>query len=203
MHANFLDRYSRLDSVIHRLRPGEKLVMALAIVVLATALPFSWWMVLIAIAVLLLAVSVLSRIPWRFLVRRMLWLEPFVMGVAVLALFEAGGWRAFVLLSAKCSLCLWTMILLANTTPFSDLLLILRRARVPGLMLTTLALMYRYLFVLIDETQRMRRARASRTFSRRRWWTWRTSATVIGQLFIRSSERAERIYAAMCARGWK
>ena len=29
------------------------------------------------------------------------------------------------------------------------------------------------------------------------------SATVIGHLFIRSSERAERIYAAMCARGWQ
>jgi energy-coupling factor transporter transmembrane protein EcfT len=28
-------------------------------------------------------------------------------------------------------------------------------------------------------------------------------ATVISQLFIRSSERAERIYAAMCARGWR
>ena len=26
---------------------------------------------------------------------------------------------------------------------------------------------------------------------------------VLGQLFIRSSERAERIYGAMCARGWR
>ena len=28
-------------------------------------------------------------------------------------------------------------------------------------------------------------------------------ATVLGQLFVRASERAERIYDAMCARGWK
>jgi len=26
---------------------------------------------------------------------------------------------------------------------------------------------------------------------------------VVGQLFIRASERAEHIYDAMCARGWK
>jgi len=63
--------------------------------------------------------------------------------------------------------------------------------------------MYRYLFVLVDEAQRMKRARASRTFTVRRGRSWRTLATVVSQLFIRASERAERIYGAMCARGWK
>jgi cobalt/nickel transport system permease protein len=75
--------------------------------------------------------------------------------------------------------------------------------RVPGLLITTIALMHRYLFVLADEAERMRRARASRTFARRRRFHWHTLASVAGQLFIRASERAERIYDAMCARGWK
>ena len=48
----------------------------------------------------------------------------------------------------------------------------------------------------------MRRAGASRTFTPRRAWAWHAGASVV-QLFIRSSERAERIYAAMCARGWR
>ena len=95
------------------------------------------------------------------------------------------------------------MILLSNTTPFSELLGALRRIRFPALMITTLALMYRYPSVLVDETERMQRARASRTFTGRRSHVWRSLGTVIGQLFIRSTERAERIYAAMCARGWK
>jgi energy-coupling factor transporter transmembrane protein EcfT len=43
----------------------------------------------------------------------------------------------------------------------------------------------------------------SRTFTRRRRVRWQTLATVVGQLFVRASERAERIYDAMCARGWK
>jgi cobalt/nickel transport system permease protein len=74
---------------------------------------------------------------------------------------------------------------------------------VPGLLVTTLALMHRYLFVLANEMERMRRARLSRTFTRRRRVRWQTLATVVGQLFVRASERAERIYDAMCARGWK
>jgi cobalt/nickel transport system permease protein len=65
------------------------------------------------------------------------------------------------------------------------------------------ALMYRYIFVLIDETQRMRRARLSRTFEKRRAPSWRSASAVIGQLFVRSTERAERIFAAMSARGWR
>jgi energy-coupling factor transporter transmembrane protein EcfT len=57
--------------------------------------------------------------------------------------------------------------------------------------------------VLVEEAERMRRARASRTFTRQRRARWQTLSTVVGQLFVRASERAEHIYDAMCARGWK
>jgi cobalt/nickel transport system permease protein len=95
------------------------------------------------------------------------------------------------------------MVLLSNTTPFAELLRVLRAAGMPALLVTTLSLAYRYLFVLVDESQRMKRARMSRTFTRRPGWTWRASATVVSQLFVRASERAERIYGAMRARGWR
>jgi cobalt/nickel transport system permease protein len=111
-----------------------------------------------------------------------------------------GGW---VVVAAKSTICLLTIILVSNTTPFSQILRVLKAVRVPGLLITTLALMHRYLFVLVEEAERMRRARASRTFTRSRWLTWKSLATVVGQLFVRSTERAERIFDAMCARGWK
>jgi cobalt/nickel transport system permease protein len=63
--------------------------------------------------------------------------------------------------------------------------------------------MYRYLPVLAEESRRMQRARASRTFSRQRRVAWRSLTTILGRLFVRSADRAERIYLAMCARGWK
>ena len=129
-------------------------------------------------------------------------LEPLALGVGGLAMFQPhGGWN-FVTMLAKTTLCLLTMILLSSTTPFSALLDVMKRARVPDILVSILALMYRYLFVLVDEAQRMRRARASRTFRPGHWWRWHALATVIGQLFVRSTERAERIYAAMIARGW-
>ena len=84
----------------------------------------------------------------------------------------------------------------------------LRAVRTPALLLTTIALMYRYLFVLTDEAPadepgpRLPHLHADAA-GWGRFLHWRTLGDVIGRLFVRSSDRAERIYDAMCARGWK
>jgi cobalt/nickel transport system permease protein len=202
MRADLIDRYSYGDSPIHRLPAAAKLAAALAMVIVTVILPPAHWLAYAGLGLLLVALAAVSRIPARFIARRLLTLEPLALGIAGLAIFQPHGGTIFATMVAKTTLCLFTMILLSNTTPFSDLLEVLKRARVPAILVSILALMYRYLFVLADEAQRMRRARASRTFRSGRWWTWRALATVIGQLFVRSTERAERIYAAMTARGW-
>jgi len=203
MRHDFLDRYSRQDSALHRVSAEAKLACALGVVALTVAVPLGALPYFVALACALVAVALVARIPLWYLGMRLLWMEPFVLGVAVLTLFQPQGWKVFVGIVVKSTLSLVTMVLLANTTPFAEVLRVLRRVRVPSLLVTTLALMYRYLFVLVDEGERMRRARAARTFDRRRWHGWKTLATVAGQLFVRSTERAERIYAAMLARGWR
>jgi cobalt/nickel transport system permease protein len=203
MRHDFLDRYSRWSSPIHRLPAILKLSTALGMVVATVLMPSTRGFFFGGLALCLLVIAGLSRIPPRFLVRRLVMLEPLVLGVSVTALLQPQGISVFLGLVIKSTLCLWTMILLAATTPFNELIRILTRARVPSLLVTTLALMHRYLFVLVDEAERMQRARASRTFRRQRFQAWRSLAAMLGQLFVRTTERAERIYAAMCARGWK
>ncbi|MEI8064522.1 MAG: cobalt ECF transporter T component CbiQ [Verrucomicrobiota bacterium] len=203
MKHDFLDRYSRLDSGIHRQPTGLKLAMALTVVLAVVSAPRTAWSFFGVTSLILLMLAGISRLPVTFLLRRLLLLEPVVLGIAILSLLQPGGRAVFAGILMKGTLCLFTMILLANTTPFAALLAVLRRLCCPAILVTTLALMYRYLFVLMDETERMNRARRSRTFTRQRWWEWKILADVIGQLFVRSTERAERIYAAMCARGWK
>ena len=203
MRHDFLDSHSRLDSPVHRLSAEAKLVAALALILATVLTPFVAPLVFATLAVFLIAVALASRISPAFLIKRLLLLEPLVLGMALLAWLQPEGGLVFARIIVKSTLCLFTMILLSNTTPFSELLGVLRRIHFPALMITTLALMYRYLFVLVDETARMQHARASRTFTKQRAHVWKSLATIIGQLFVRSTERAERIYAAMCARGWK
>ena len=203
MRHDFLDRYSRFDGPIHRLSSAIKLAAALLLVLLLVLIPVSAHWFFAAVAVILIGVAVAARIPFGYLGKRLLLVEPFVLGMAALTLLQPGGLAVFLGIVIKSTFCLLTMVLLANTTPFAELLKLLRQARVPAVLVTTLALMYRYLFVLMDEMERMQRARHSRTFTRQHWRVWKSLASVIGQLFVRSTERAERIYAAMCARGWK
>jgi cobalt/nickel transport system permease protein len=201
-HHGFLADYSSLDSPVHRLPALAKVLAAVGIVVAVAAFSLSPLFYL-AISVALVAIAAVSLIPPFFLLKRIAMIEPVVMGVAVLALFQPGGGRIFAAMAIRSSLCVSTMVLLANTTPFPELLGVLRRLRMPTLLVTTIALMYRYLFVLGDEAMRMRRARASRSYTSGRMHALKSIASVIGRLFVRAHDRSERIYAAMCARGWK
>jgi len=180
-----------------------KVVTAFCIIAFTAALPRhvdSLYSIPFA-AVLLL--WLLCRMPLKFAVRRLLVAEVFIVGLALLWLINPAAGPIFLSAIVKSNLCVLTLLLLTWTTPFHELLQQLRRWSFPVIMLTTLALMYRYLPVLGEETRRMSRARASRTFSHRRWASWSSLAEVLGQLFIRTAGRAERIYLAMCARGWK
>jgi len=203
LRDRLLSPYQHGVSRVHGWSPGRKLAAALVGVVLVVLLPRGAWAAYAATAAGLLAVALAARLDLRQVALRVLLVEPFVVGIALLALLRSDGLSVFLSVVVKSTLCLVTMVLLTATTRFSDLLGVLWRVRVPALLVTTLALMYRYLFVLLEESGRMQRARRSRTFVRSRAGAWRGGAEVAGLLFVRASERAERVYLAMCARGWK
>jgi cobalt/nickel transport system permease protein len=197
------DPYVNRQSVIHRLQAGIKLFAALGMVITTVALPRSAWPAYGIIGIVLVVIIALSRLPLVHVLKRLALLEPFVLAVALLSLWQRDGVLVFAGLVTKGTISLFIMITLVATTRFSDILRVFWSMRVPNVLVTTISLMYRYLFLILDEMTRMTRARASRTFLPGRWLTWHSLANVLGGLFVRTSARAERIYAAMCARGWK
>lgn len=197
------DNESRGRAPLSRVPARLKLLATFALITATALLPRRPDWLYAAPAAALLVLWPLSRMPLRLLLRKLLVVEFFILGIGLLSLLTPAARPIFFSALLKSNLCVVAMLLLTRTTPFHEILQELRRWRLPGVMLTTLALMYRYLPVLAEETRRMQRARASRTFSRRRGLAWHNLAAIIGQLFIRSAGRAERIYLAMCARGWK
>ncbi|MEW6505361.1 MAG: cobalt ECF transporter T component CbiQ [Chloroflexota bacterium] len=126
-----------------------------------------------------------------------------------LALTDAGLMRfSAVLLKAWISL--QAAVLLTLTTSIPAILLALRALKVPRLLLMVIALMSRYLYVFGETARQMlqaREARSSQPDPHRRaggslWWRARVTGGMAGSLLIRSFERAERVYAAMLARGY-
>jgi cobalt/nickel transport system permease protein len=201
MHVQEIKSRRRVS--LHRASPRIKLAIAVAIMVGTVLLPRRPDLLYCIPAAVLLVLWPFSRMPASYAFRRLLMVQIFIVGIALLTLLRPSEAPIFFSAFLKSNLCVFAMLLLTWTTPFYDILQELRRLRLPAVMLTTLALMYRYLPVLAEESRRMQRARASRTYSRKQRLAWRSITTIVGQLFIRSADRAERIYLAMCARGWK
>lgn len=208
MRLKFLERYSEGDGPLHRLDARVKLVATLAYVVTVVVLPVGWWHGLAALGLVLAFVVGLSGVPPRELLGR--WLA-FLVLVGSLALMAAlshprraalGLAPVALALVAKNGLAFLATLVLVNVTPFRTLLVAMRRLGLPRVLVATLQFMYRYLFVLADELDRMAQARRSRTFRRSGRLDWGLLTGLIGILFLRAFERGERVHAAMLARGW-
>ena len=197
-----LRSYEHLDSPVHRAPASIKLVGALLLVLAIALVPVARAGWVLGVLAALAGLALAARVPLSAFIARVAIAEPFVLGVAVLSLFQGRGVAVFLAVVLKSTTCVAAVQLLAHTTPFQDVLAVLGRARFPSVLVHTLGLLHRYLFVLVEETQRMRRARAARTWQPARWGAWKALSTVIALSFVRSAARAERIYVAMRARGW-
>jgi cobalt/nickel transport system permease protein len=201
MHLQEIDPHHR--TAIGRISPRLRLAVVFVIITGTALLPRRLDWLYFVPAAILFVLWPLCRMPVGYTLRRLLVVQCFILGLAVLSLLNPASASLVLAAIIKSNLCVLFMLLLTWTTSFPEILQELRRLHLPAVMLSTLALMYRYLPVLAQESRRMQRARASRTFVRKRRLAWENLSTIIAQLFIRSAERAERIYLAMCARGWK
>ncbi|MBL0059577.1 MAG: hypothetical protein IPP35_10845 [Elusimicrobia bacterium] len=191
------------ETFLHRSPAAVPLSGTVVFVILTALLPNQAWPFFLGAGGFLVAVAALARLPFVPLLKRVLWLEPFALSIAFLLLFQPGGLGLFFGRMAKSTLCLGAVVLFSQITSFTEVLKVFRRFRAMGLLVTTIALAHRYTFVLTEEMTRLRRARRCRTFARSRRSAWAGLSGVAAHLFIRSSERAERVYGAMRARGWK
>jgi cobalt/nickel transport system permease protein len=198
-----------LTGLLHRLDARLKLIGALAFVALAVAAPIGSWNCLGALGFALALLVGFSGIPPRDLARRYL---TFLVLIGFLGLLialnhparaEHGLAVVVVSILIKNSLAILSMLVLAGVTSFHAILTALRKLGLPRVLVGTLGFMERYRYVLSEELTRMATARRARTFNRRGALSLSLAGGLIGLLFLRAFERAERVHGAMVARGWK
>jgi energy-coupling factor transporter transmembrane protein EcfT len=91
MHSHPLDNHSADDSPIHRLPAALKMAGAMALVIAVVSVPLTRVPFFVATAFVLLLVAAASLVPGAFLLKRLLMMEPLVLGLAVLTLLRPGG----------------------------------------------------------------------------------------------------------------
>ena len=227
MHFDAFDRYHEKESFIHHIDPRVKVVVTVAFIVSNALLPDGAWMAFVFAWLFLLAANVLSRLGIAYTFKRSLVALPFAL-IAITVLFSIPGkpvanfsiamWDfvitdagllRFVSILIRSWLSVQIALLLVAVTRFPDLIHALEHLRVPAILTTIIAFLYRYLFVLTDEVLRLLRARESRSAAsagkrsgRGVVWRAKVAGNMAGQLFLRSYERSDRIYNAILSRGY-
>jgi energy-coupling factor transporter ATP-binding protein EcfA2/energy-coupling factor transporter transmembrane protein EcfT len=164
----------------------------------------SWW-VLLAVAAGLALWWIWAKVTVRPFLLRLAATLPVLLTASSFILLSRGlqqGWLPALELLVRVTLAIAVVYTFVATTGAAAILDGLRRLGVPPLFVAVLAFLCRYGAVFIDELQRMRRAREARTFHPNLLSEFRSLGWFAAMLFIRAYERSERVYGAMCARGW-
>ena len=224
--AGFLDRYLEGGSWFHRADARIKLVMVLGFIFATTSIPPGKWTGFALMMALVWLAAGVSRVGLLRVFLRSLVAIPFILialptvftkpGAPLfeldLALFALTGTQEgldfFISVLLKSWASVTAAVVLTATTPPLRLLEALRSIRIPAVLVAIVMLMYRYLFVLVEEAQSMMRARAARSAAigprsgGSIVWRAKSAGGMAGSLFIRTLDRSERIYMAMVARGF-
>lgn len=129
------------------------------------------------------------------------WIGGVMIGPWLVGISQVGAIQAAEIAMRSLS-CLSCLLFILFTTPFAELLGVLRQCRVPPLLLDLLLLMYRFVFLFLDVVDQLQRAQQARGGYRTRQ-RWMHSVTLLtGQLVVRSLQRYQQFSLGLAARGF-
>lgn len=211
-----IDNFATGDSLLHRLDPRVKIVVAILFsVVVAVADRYGCLATAVCLALTLLF---LARLSLREVFLRLLVVNAFIVFLWLFLPFTYGGEKLFsigpldatregiiyaLLITVKSNTIVLALIALLATSPVVTLGHALSHLYVPDKLIHLLFFTVRYLQVLHLEYDRLRDAMRIRAFKPgTNVHTYRSFAYLIGMLLIKSFDRAERIRKAMLCRGF-
>jgi cobalt/nickel transport system permease protein len=219
MHHTLIDSLACGDSFAHRLDSRVKLIAVIVFSLAVLSVRPTAVSILFCYAIGPFAMLVISNVPLKLVAKQILIVSPFIAVLAISSIFydrtaittgfgpyewttTSGVLRCFSIVG-KFIITMSTLILLAATTRFHDLLSAMDKLGVPKLLVMQLSFLWRYIFMLIDRATHMLRARAGRNLRYLGIKTeLKTAAAMTGSLLTSSVSTAQRVNMAMLARGF-
>ncbi len=211
---NYIDTLSVKDSPMHRLDPRAKLVTFTVFTVCIVSFDKYEVSGLLPYFLFPAIIIPLAGIPARYLVRKLLFLLPFAVFIAIfnplydtLNLFSigplasTGGMVSFASIIIRFMLSVLAALMLIAVTGFNGICMALERFGVPKAFSVQLMMLYRYIFVLTSEASGMARARDLRAVGAK-GMGMKVYGSLAGHLLMRTWYRAQRIHMAMLSRGF-
>ena len=209
-----MDELGRMDTPVHRVDARAKAVVTFAFIAVVMSFPVHEVSALTPFPLFPVALVALGRIPSRQILKKILIAAPFALVVgmfnpfidrqplAVIGPFTVtGGWMSFGSIMLRFVMTVGAALALVACTGMNRLGAGLGQLGVPRVFIVQLLFLYRYLFVVVDEGNKMFRSVELRS-ERAHPLRLRTYGSLIGTLLLRSMDRAERVYRDMVSRGF-
>ena len=209
-----IDELSRGEGPLGKINPLVKLILTLLFIVLTVSHNKYDLAGTIVMAVFPAMVFILGGISFRQALKRLKVVLPIVCLIGVLepffdtaslALTEnlviRGGIISGLTLMVKGVLAVLGGYLLVATTPIEGTCSALRKIHIPNIIVTVILLIYRYMGILLSEGKRVVDAYSLRAPGQKgiAFSAW---GPLVGQMLIRSIDRAENLYQSMQLRGF-
>lgn len=203
MRHETLDAFAR-ESRFLSIDPRMKLCTVITAIIVLSLL--SDLMSIVGMLVLSLILLSVSKVPAGHLLKHYSITLPFIGSASVSLVFTSGIDPAAHLFLRSSGSVLF-LLFVGSTTPFFELLKGLRQLRLPQVYVILLFFVYRYIFIIWDELDRMHRARMARGFVKRgsiidpRFL--RGIVGIVGMVLVRAFERGKRSYRSLLSRGFQ
>ena len=209
-----MDLLSYQDTAIHKIDPRAKLIAVLFFIL--TVLSFGKYEISSLLPFFMFPIYLLSfgNIPAIYIIKKIVIVSPFVLMIGIFnpiidrnaimhlaGIGISGGWISFASILIKFILTVSTAFILITCTGFNNICFALNRLGAPKIFSTQLLFLYRYIFVLAEEGARMIRARNLRSFNGKGKGI-KSYGPILGNFFLRTINRAERLHLAMSCRGF-
>lgn len=209
-----IDISASKDQWVNRLHPLVKFIITISYIVAVVSFQKYDVIGLAGMVIYPIAGFVLSELSFGDSVKRLCPVLPFICFLGILNPFfdknhvlVAGvqvnaGILSMITLILKGVFSVLASYLLIATTSLDKLCYAFRILHMPRVMVTQLMLTYRYITVLLEETDRIAQAYALRAPGQKgiHFKVW---GTLTGQLLLRSLDRADNVYESMLLRGYK
>lgn len=210
-----MDALAAANSPVHRLHPMCKLLVTIFYIVTVVSFPkydFTGLVVMVLYPIFLFQAALIPVGTCFYKLRIVLPLvcavglvNPFLDHTPLMQLGNltvTGGVVSMVTLMMKGVFSLMASFLLIATTSIDSLCAALRRLRVPSILTTLLLLTYRYIGVMLEQVSIMTQAYQLRAPGQKgiHFSAW---GSFLGQLLLRSMDRAEALYGSMRLRGYR
>lgn len=209
-----VDELSNEDHWINNIHPLIKLVLTIFYISLTVTINKYNIAIIIGMSIYPISIFIIADISLKEALKRISLALPFLFFMGILNLFfdkEVAltinkisiprGTVSMITLILKGFLTLLASYLLIVTTTIEKICYAMHKLHIPDIFIIEVMFIYRYITVLLKEVSRITDAYSLRA-PKQKGINYRTWGSLVGQLLLRSMDKANSIYESMCLRGY-